>query len=100
MAHIFLIDVGPYYPEDNFILVTPKGITTKTIRNVIAERVACSEKVLSFYYNGELYSEIYDKEYWENWKNEQLYMIKPFDYNIYEKSGITGTIYLTKVKTD
>ena len=100
MAHIFSVRVGYFYPEENFLLVTPKGVSVKTIRRLIANKLGCCEKILSFYYNTELFSEIHAKPFWDEWCNQSLYIMRPFNYQVVEDGGISGRIYLTKIKND
>jgi len=100
MVHIFSVKVGYFYPEEDFLLVTPKGITVKTVRHLIAGRLKCCEKTLSFYYNTELFSEVHDKPFWDDWCDHSLYIIRPFNYQAVEDGGISGRIYLTKIKID
>ena len=49
MVHIFYVKVGFFYPEKDFLLVTPKGVSVNTVRHLIAGRLDCCEKTLSFY---------------------------------------------------
>ena len=96
MVHIFSVKVGAYYPEKDFLLVTPQDVSARTIRHLIAGRLDCCEKTLSFYYNSELFSEFHSKDFWDTWADEVLYIIKPFDYHVIEEGGISGRIYLVK----
>ena len=101
MVHIFYVNVGGYSLEKDFLFITPHNISAKRIRHLIADRINCCEKSLSFYFNTILFSEIHNKEFWDKWANESMYILKPFDYNIVEESGISGRIYLIKkFKTD